>query len=45
MKITTAKEMRNIDRATTERFGVPSLTLTVIAQNDRPVLPRLFTMI
>ena len=27
MKITTAKEMRSIDRATTERFGVPSLTL------------------
>ena len=27
MKITTAEEMRNIDRATTERFGVPSLTL------------------
>ena len=27
MKITTAAEMREIDRATTERFGVPSLTL------------------
>jgi NAD(P)H-hydrate epimerase len=27
MKITTAEEMRKIDRATTERFGVPSLTL------------------
>jgi len=27
MKITTAAEMRDIDRATTERFGVPSLTL------------------
>ncbi len=27
MKITTAEEMRQIDRATTERFGVPSLTL------------------
>jgi ADP-dependent NAD(P)H-hydrate dehydratase / NAD(P)H-hydrate epimerase len=27
MKITTAAEMRAIDRATTERFGVPSLTL------------------
>ncbi len=27
MKITTADEMREIDRATTERFGVPSLTL------------------
>ncbi|MGA2689144.1 MAG: NAD(P)H-hydrate dehydratase [Candidatus Korobacteraceae bacterium] len=27
MRITTAEEMRNIDRATTERFGVPSLTL------------------
>jgi len=27
MKITTAAEMRGIDRATTERFGVPSLTL------------------
>jgi ADP-dependent NAD(P)H-hydrate dehydratase / NAD(P)H-hydrate epimerase len=27
MKIVTAAEMRNIDRVTTERFGVPSLTL------------------
>ncbi len=27
MKITTAAEMRAIDRGTTERFGVPSLTL------------------
>ena len=27
MKITTAVEMRAIDRATTERFGVASLTL------------------
>jgi NAD(P)H-hydrate epimerase len=27
MKITTAEEMRGIDRATSERFGVPSLTL------------------
>jgi ADP-dependent NAD(P)H-hydrate dehydratase / NAD(P)H-hydrate epimerase len=27
MKITTAAEMREIDRTTTERFGVPSLTL------------------
>jgi ADP-dependent NAD(P)H-hydrate dehydratase / NAD(P)H-hydrate epimerase len=27
MKITTAAEMREIDRATTEHFGVPSLTL------------------
>jgi ADP-dependent NAD(P)H-hydrate dehydratase / NAD(P)H-hydrate epimerase len=27
MKITTAAEMREIDRATTERFGVPSLIL------------------
>ena len=27
MKITTAAEMRTIDRVTTERFGVPSLTL------------------
>ena len=27
MKITTAAEMREIDRATTARFGVPSLTL------------------
>jgi len=27
MKITTADEMRAIDRASTERFGVPSLTL------------------
>lgn len=27
MKITLAEEMRAIDRATTERFGVPSLTL------------------
>jgi hydroxyethylthiazole kinase-like uncharacterized protein yjeF len=27
MKIVTAEEMRGIDRATSERFGVPSLTL------------------
>src|SRR5271167_1670505 len=27
MKITTAAEMRDIDRATTQRFGVPSLSL------------------
>ena len=27
MKITTASEMREIDRVTTERYGVPSLTL------------------
>ena len=27
MKITTAEEMREIDRASTEKFGVPSLTL------------------
>jgi len=27
MKIVTAPEMRAIDRATSERFGVPSLTL------------------
>lgn len=27
MKITTAAEMREIDRVTTEKFGVPSLTL------------------
>ena len=27
MKITTAEEMRTIDRLTTEKFGVPSLTL------------------
>ncbi len=27
MKITTAAEMRAIDRATTERYGIPSLTL------------------
>lgn len=27
MKIVTAQEMRAIDRATTERFGIPSLTL------------------
>src|SRR6516164_3638419 len=27
MKITTAAEMREIDRATSEKFGVPSLTL------------------
>ncbi|MGZ4788939.1 MAG: NAD(P)H-hydrate epimerase, partial [Terriglobales bacterium] len=27
MKITTAAEMREIDRITTEKFGVPSLTL------------------
>ena len=27
MKIVTAEEMRAIDRVTSERFGVPSLTL------------------
>ncbi len=27
MKIVTAAEMRDIDRVTSERFGVPSLTL------------------
>ena len=27
MKIVTAAEMREIDRVTTQRFGVPSLTL------------------
>ncbi|HKD77664.1 MAG TPA: NAD(P)H-hydrate epimerase, partial [Ktedonobacterales bacterium] len=27
MKITTAAEMREIDRATAEKYGVPSLTL------------------
>ena len=27
MKITTAAEMREIDRVTTEKYGVPSLTL------------------
>jgi len=27
MKIVSAEEMRGIDRATSERFGVPSLTL------------------
>ena len=27
MKIVTAAEMREIDRVTSERFGVPSLTL------------------
>jgi NAD(P)H-hydrate epimerase len=27
MKIVTASEMREIDRATSQRFGVPSLTL------------------
>ena len=27
MKIVSAEEMRAIDRATSERFGVPSLTL------------------
>jgi NAD(P)H-hydrate epimerase len=27
MKIVTAAEMREIDRVTTEKFGVPSLTL------------------
>src|SRR5690242_18030010 len=37
MKIVTAAEMREIDRVTTERFGVPSLTLmenagTAVAQ-------------
>ena len=37
MKIVTAAEMREIDRVTSERFGVPSLTLmenagTAVAQ-------------
>ena len=27
MKVVTASEMRDIDRVTSERFGVPSLTL------------------
>ena len=27
MKIVTAAEMREIDRSTTERFGIPSLSL------------------
>ncbi|HYL91821.1 MAG TPA: NAD(P)H-hydrate epimerase, partial [Alphaproteobacteria bacterium] len=27
MKIVTAEEMRQIDRVTTEQYGVPSLTL------------------
>ncbi len=27
MKVTTAAEMREIDRVTTEKYGVPSLTL------------------
>ncbi|MCU1255244.1 MAG: hypothetical protein JWM83_1543, partial [Candidatus Angelobacter sp.] len=27
MKIVTAEEMRAIDRATTEKYGIPSLTL------------------
>ena len=30
MKTVTASEMREIDRVTSERFGVPSLTLMVI---------------
>ena len=33
MKIVTAAEMREIDRVTTERFGVPSLTLMENAGN------------
>src|SRR5438270_5481376 len=33
MKIVTADEMRAIDRATTERYGVPSLTLMENAGN------------
>ena len=33
MKITTAAEMREIDRASTEKFGVPSLTLMENAGN------------
>jgi len=33
MKITTAAEMRAIDRATTDRYGVPSLTLMENAGN------------
>lgn len=34
MKIVTAAEMRQIDRITTERFGVPSLTLMENAGTD-----------
>jgi ADP-dependent NAD(P)H-hydrate dehydratase / NAD(P)H-hydrate epimerase len=44
MKIVTAAEMREIDRLTTERFGVPSLTLmenagTAVAQVVRSRYP------
>ncbi|HXY51966.1 MAG TPA: NAD(P)H-hydrate dehydratase [Terriglobales bacterium] len=44
MKIVTAAEMREIDRATSERFGVPSLTLmenagTAVAEFVRSLYP------
>ena len=35
MKIVTAEEMRAIDRATTEKYGVPSLTLMENAGTGR----------
>jgi hydroxyethylthiazole kinase-like uncharacterized protein yjeF len=49
MKIVTAAEMREIDRATSERFGVPSLTLmenagTAVAEfilEQYPAAPRI----
>lgn len=45
MKIVTAAEMRTIDRATSERFGVPSLTLmenagTAVAEHALSRYPR-----
>ncbi len=41
MKITTAEEMREIDRLTTARFGVQSITLMENAGvRGRPVHPR-----
>jgi hydroxyethylthiazole kinase-like uncharacterized protein yjeF len=44
MKIVSASEMRNIDRATSERFGVPSLTLmenagSAVAEHARSHYP------
>ena len=35
MKIVSAAEMREIDRVTTEQFGVPSLTLMENAGSGR----------
>ena len=37
MKILTAAQMQDVDRATTERYGVPSLTLMENAGRVRQV--------